>query len=663
MTATGYMTITGLANVTRYLEEEEDVAPSHQTGIRGGDDDVLLVGSRALRVAMPTAELARFESVQRKLDRFSATMTIPSDWDLLATQAWCVAVCKIHHAQIKHAELRVHPGTGHRTLLLRLVSDHVLDIEIAHETASKSTLDAIKVMDHACRIILPIQSASSPLYCAVASLALLEALKTSHIFWPHEFTKHIEDLHLMRTHLNSGSGSEASSASSTSSSSASSSSSSAGAQQRSLELERFIEQRRGEKEHRDGVPGKDIDLNQTSEEFLERNNQLIVQRMIPHDDLHKRVALAADGVPQYTRMLVDPERALCSETKWNEFTLAEKLNDVREEAMVLAMERYLLPQTMHSQDDAYRRGLLRICTTITKGWFRQFAVDHYPLLVARPMDLMPLVASIRRAYTERRAREQSAFDLQSTIESRLNRYFTKEEMEMYDGILIGGYDVALFVLGTSGCGRCNNNPETPWVVGYADCDSATCICNTVGSYTPYSSSRYENNDSSDIGRVTMIELPRRQLLTIWTTEEHAFADCSETHTWSGYVVLSQRPEATPPTDHRRQQYARARQSCLWRRNVPTRRATCHPDSRVRLERRFILPRRERRHSQGRVATDRRVYSRPRRIGRAICDASGMRGREPGAGGQWSRPRARAPREPRRVLGRQVCRVSRPFARL
>jgi len=76
----------------------------------------------------------------------------------------------------------------------------------------------------------------------------------------------------------------------------------------------------------------------------------------------------------------------------------EQLNDVREEAMVLALERYLLPGHKSSGRDAYVSALKKICTTTTKGWFREFAIDHYPELRDCPpeRDLLAITRSLKR---------------------------------------------------------------------------------------------------------------------------------------------------------------------------------------------------------------------------------------------------------------------------
>jgi hypothetical protein len=62
---------------------------------------------------------------------------------------------------------------------------------------------------------------------------------------------------------------------------------------------------------------------------------------------------------------------------------------VKEEAMVIALERFLLPGLSSDPFMAYKFALVRICTTLTKGWFREFAIDNYPRLATCDKDLLP----------------------------------------------------------------------------------------------------------------------------------------------------------------------------------------------------------------------------------------------------------------------------------
>ncbi len=53
-----------------------------------------------------------------------------------------------------------------------------------------------------------------------------------------------------------------------------------------------------------------------------------------------------------------------------------------EECYTIALERHILP-TMHGDkiglgyQEAFKWALMRVCTNLTSGWFRQYAIDNY----------------------------------------------------------------------------------------------------------------------------------------------------------------------------------------------------------------------------------------------------------------------------------------------
>jgi len=213
----------------------------------------------------------------------------------------------------------------------------------------------------------------------VAPPWVLHALKESHIYWPIDFEKHIHDLHAMRKHIPIR-------------------------DEKELRLkETWTAWRRLEHERLHGIPGAHINLDQTNEAFLEESDLLAVQRYIPHDDIHKLVMYGA--APIYDSLKQDPSKAMVSRTMFEQASLETRLRCVREEAMVIALERYLLPQRLHIGHEqlAYTHGLTRICTTLTKGFFREFAVNHYPLLQKLDRDLKPIYNCLQKIYATKRA--------------------------------------------------------------------------------------------------------------------------------------------------------------------------------------------------------------------------------------------------------------------
>src|SRR5688572_15012609 len=76
-----------------------------------------------------------------------------------------------------------------------------IDFERIDDTQPKAS--GLMILELCCnvedKILFPLPSNFS---CIVAPLKILEALKTSHIYWPTDFHKNIADLHLLRDILN-----------------------------------------------------------------------------------------------------------------------------------------------------------------------------------------------------------------------------------------------------------------------------------------------------------------------------------------------------------------------------------------------------------------------------------------------------------------------------
>jgi hypothetical protein len=197
----------------------------------------------------------------------------------------------------------------------------------------------------------------------VAPPHLLERIKRSHVYWPIQFQKTIDDLHQLKEFLLTNP---------------------AGIGKPLATYDDIMVQRYGEAEQRNGIPADHIHMNVTNEEFLDREGILTVRKIIPHDDIHELVKFG--DKPMYMRIKKDLSKAACDEKLFNALTLEERIQDVQEEGMVLALERYLLLGRLTVAAEAYRRALERICTTITKGWFREFAIDHYPQIRKLPIE-------------------------------------------------------------------------------------------------------------------------------------------------------------------------------------------------------------------------------------------------------------------------------------
>lgn len=76
------------------------------------------------------------------------------------------------------------------------------------------------------------------------------------------------------------------------------------------------------------------------------------------------------------------EQAWCEKDLWLALSVEERNMCVAEECYVIATERFLvLNDWGYSSKRAYFNALQKVCTTLTSGWFRDWAIDHYPEVV------------------------------------------------------------------------------------------------------------------------------------------------------------------------------------------------------------------------------------------------------------------------------------------
>ncbi|RGB32963.1 hypothetical protein C1646_762279 [Rhizophagus diaphanus] len=203
--------------------------------------------------------------------------------------------------------------------------------------------------------------------CIVAPLKILEALKTSQIYWPADFHKNISDLHLLRDY-NKDKVSIIQPLCSP---------------QRDELIELILETRK---------PGAHINLNISNDDFLENEDNLFVQKCISREDLYELVKYGDH--PIYQGLRDDKSKTLIKKSLFEKLDYQTKIKCAKEEAMVIALERYLIPMISKDQENSYKLALVRICTTLTKGWFRQFAIDNYPQLSNLDRDLLSIAHNI-----------------------------------------------------------------------------------------------------------------------------------------------------------------------------------------------------------------------------------------------------------------------------
>lgn len=101
-----------------------------------------------------------------------------------------------------------------------------------------------------------------------------------------------------------------------------------------------------------------------------------VSYIYDHDDIHRSVAHLEK--PAYEYYQVDNEEVLCSKDKFYSVDESIRLYGVLEEAYVLALERHQIPNNFQpDEDESFKIALMKVCTSITSGWFREFAWENY----------------------------------------------------------------------------------------------------------------------------------------------------------------------------------------------------------------------------------------------------------------------------------------------
>jgi hypothetical protein len=120
-------------------------------------------------------------------------------------------------------------------------------------------------------------------------------------------------------------------------------------------------------------------LNKSVDNFFGQSKDYVKSYFI-HDEIHK--VMAHYDRPLFEKMIVEKTSALCDKKLWRIFPYEHKCQCVLEEAYVIALERKILPMIFgggkgYTSDEAFDWALMRICTTLCSGWFREFATNNY----------------------------------------------------------------------------------------------------------------------------------------------------------------------------------------------------------------------------------------------------------------------------------------------
>lgn len=121
-------------------------------------------------------------------------------------------------------------------------------------------------------------------------------------------------------------------------------------------------------------------------------DNLTIPAKYDHDSLH--YCVMHHDRPIYEMIQEPGHEVECSRLLWEQLPRELKIQCCLEEAYVLSLERILIPhreqgitdplppELYASEFSAFHWSLMRICTTITSGWFRDFAVQNYPDIIA-----------------------------------------------------------------------------------------------------------------------------------------------------------------------------------------------------------------------------------------------------------------------------------------
>ena len=114
----------------------------------------------------------------------------------------------------------------------------------------------------------------------------------------------------------------------------------------------------------------------SKEQFFDDN----VKKYLIHDDIHYMVAHKEH--PMYWYMQRDHTKVECHKDLWDAFSYEDKIHCVMEECYTIALERHIIPTIKGDRagfpaHEAFKWALMRVCTTLTSGFFRQFSIDNY----------------------------------------------------------------------------------------------------------------------------------------------------------------------------------------------------------------------------------------------------------------------------------------------
>jgi hypothetical protein len=289
----------------------------HHLLVNVGNYKMILIGSRALKL--------------RASSYFKRT---PVDFDWIATQEevddW------LSKNLCKFKEYKTYRLEGKHDKYI-VEGDSICEFELVKDNTSTQMLVDLVQSD---------KDTIETSFGLIPSLDMLFTIKSSHKYLKNSpfFWKNLGDYHLMKQ---------------------------MGAKVRP-EYQEFLKVR--EKETYNYSHPK---LNQSKKDFFSDDG---LTYLVEHDDIHESVKIY--DRPAYTYYLKDGAEVNCDKSKFFSVSQEIRLAGVAEEAMTLAIERSLLPfPGVMTPKQAWMFALMKVCSSITSGYFREFAYEHLPEVI------------------------------------------------------------------------------------------------------------------------------------------------------------------------------------------------------------------------------------------------------------------------------------------
>jgi hypothetical protein len=273
------------------------------------------------------------------LDLFTDLNRVPQDYDFICTPDELIDFATKLNLSLKQSKFKEKYSA-------KFEGQH-LEFELSVDGGSNHVY-----MQHAGPRSLGIGILMGDIVVKAAPPSVLYSVKRAHRYYPVQWHKHMNDYHMLKTMMNGVD-----------------------------TLPQATALREAETAARYGDL-KTPSLNKNSADFF---NDKVSNKVFIHDQIHEMMAHRER--PMYEYYKKDSNTVACCKDKFLELPIEQRVQGVLEEAYVIALERGIIPMLfssgpLTSAEDALNWAIMRIGTTLTSGWFREFAVENYPLIMA-----------------------------------------------------------------------------------------------------------------------------------------------------------------------------------------------------------------------------------------------------------------------------------------